>query len=258
VYNPQIQRELSQVGQQGLTGPPSGGGGGAGYGGLGNFGHGHGNQAGESLGQTFQNLNTVASALTLASPNGWWRFSFSFGGFGSEGSSFFSGSIPIPFLSSLFGGGGDDDQPIPPRRKNPIWDAAAVSSDLTPDQHTMVYPSIDAAVRAAQAPAVNRFRTNGGREAYGYVHASGNGFTYSGPFDSPGEFGGHVDVPPGFVASYHTHSQSGFLSKKDEVFLNQTGKPLYILTVPSGDEPASNGGIFRYMPGKPEEMYMLP
>jgi hypothetical protein len=36
VYNPQLQRELSQAGQQGSGGPPSGGGGagGAGYGGY--------------------------------------------------------------------------------------------------------------------------------------------------------------------------------------------------------------------------------
>jgi len=123
VYNPQIQRELSQVGQQGLGGPPSGGGdaggggaGGSGYGGFGNFGHAPHGQTGQSLGQTFQDLGTVASATSLASPSGW--FGFSFGGFGSEGSGAFSGAIPIPFLSSLLGGGGGSDQPEPPRKRS--------------------------------------------------------------------------------------------------------------------------------------------
>lgn len=105
---------------------------------------------------------------------------------------------------------------------------------------------------------MNRFRTNGGKEAYGYVFPSGNGFKYSGPFDSPGKFGGHVDVPPGIAASYHTHSEYGLLSPKDEAFLQQTGKPIYILTVPPEGAPASDGGIIRYMPGKPKDGYMLP
>jgi YD repeat-containing protein len=141
VYNPQIQRELSQAGQQGSGDPPSGGGGagGGGYGGFGNFGHAPGSQAGESLQQTFSNLRTVFAAASLASPSGW--FGFSFSGFGPEGSGFFSGSLPIPFLSSLFpGGGGGDDQPPPVRKRNPPWLFAAVASDLTPNQESAGNP----------------------------------------------------------------------------------------------------------------------
>ena len=257
VYNPQIQRELSQVGQQGLGDPPSGGGG-AGYGGFGNFGgHGGSGQGGPSqLEGAFRQLGIVASAGSLASPVGWLGFSFS--GFGSEGSGFFSGAMPIPFLSSLFNQGGDDDQPMRPRRRSTNWDKVGVPLDLTPNQQPIVYPSIDAAVRAAQPLAVNRFRTNGGREAYGGVYTSAKGFTYNGPFDSPGEFGGKIDLPSGFVATYHTHSQGFELSPIDRRTLGETNKPVYILTVPPGDEPAGNGGIIRYLPGKPREPELLP
>jgi hypothetical protein len=145
-----------------------------------------------------------------------------------------------------------------PRHRNPIWKVAGVQSDLTPNQQSIVYPSIDAAVRAAQPLAVNRFRTNGRREAYGGVYPSAKGFTYNGPFDSPGEFGGKIDLPPGFVATYHTHSQGFELSPIDIKTLSETNKPVYILTVPPGDGPASNGGIIRYMPGKPREPELLP
>jgi hypothetical protein len=72
------------------------------------------------------------------------------------------------------------------------------------------------------------FRTNGGKEAYGYVFPSGNGFKYSGPFDAPGRFGGRIDVPNGFVASYHTHSENGLITQdQDDIdFLNKHQKPL--------------------------------
>jgi hypothetical protein len=65
---------------------------------------------------------------------------FSYSGFGSEGSGFLSGSIPIPFLGSLLGGGGGDDQPVAVRHKAPIWWIAAIASDLTPDQESAGNP----------------------------------------------------------------------------------------------------------------------
>jgi len=132
VYNPQLQRELSQLGQQGLTGPPSGGGDSAGYSRFGNFGHPPPAQAGQSLGQTFQQLGTVASAASALFPTTW--FGFSIGG--SEG---FSGAIPIPFLSALLGGGGDD-QPAPARRRSENYKEVGVPLDYTPPQQSIGNP----------------------------------------------------------------------------------------------------------------------
>lgn len=101
VYNPQIQRELSQVGEQGIGGPPSGGGagvgggGGPGNGGFGNFGPGPGRgQTGNSLGQTFSELGTVASPATLLLPDGL--------GFLTIGGGDNPISIPIFAISDLF------------------------------------------------------------------------------------------------------------------------------------------------------------
>ena len=195
------------------------------------------------------------SAEALGSPLGFQSFG------GSENPI----NLPVSLISDLLGFlhiGGSEDQEKPYQTDHGlhwIYPTLGISQSLTPTQHSTVYPNVDAAVRAAQPPAVSRFRTNGGREAYGFVYPSSGGFMYTGPFDAPGRFGGKINnAPPGFVASYHTHSESGFLSPADEAFLNQTGKPIYILTVPPDNEPASNGGIFMYMPGKPTEPFTLP
>ena len=70
VYNPQIQRELSQLGQQGIGGAPSDGGG-PGNGGFENFGSGHGHGGpGSNTKQTISDLLTVGSALPFFQPGG--------------------------------------------------------------------------------------------------------------------------------------------------------------------------------------------
>ena len=252
-YSPQLVRSLSEVGQTSSSGPgPSGNSIAAPSGG--------GQQSYWSwVGQ--QDANLLKSLL---GPN----LSFNI-----NETSYYAPSGPIvqgiesliSFFDSLFGG---SDNPPTPRQllhgRHPLYDQLlGVSRGLTPSEATAAedppaYPTVDAAVRAVQPAAVSRFRTNGGREAYGYIYPSGNSFTYTGPFDAPGRFGGEINVPSGFAASYHTHSESGLLSKSDEVFLNQSGKPMYILTVLPNGEPPQNGGIFRYMPGHPTEPYMLP
>ncbi len=191
VYNPMLQRELSQLGQQGIAGPPTAG---AGDGGMGNGfggtgpGQGFGNPGGLSGGRIASNLLTVAQA----------PFLFGQGGIGVGE----AGPLPIPglggakdlisFVTSLFDDGGDGAE-IPRQarhRKHPAYGRViGVSSGLIVTQESKVYPTIDDAVRAAQPKAVNRFRMTG-REAYGGIYPVQGGFSYTGPFDAPDRFGG--------------------------------------------------------------------
>ena len=106
VYNPQIQRELSQVGPQGIFGPPSG---------FGNGGFsspsGHGSSAGgpSKLVGALSDLAVVGeafgSAESLNLPGAWFPF-----GVGE-----FSIRLPIPLLGNLLCfincGNNNDDQP---------------------------------------------------------------------------------------------------------------------------------------------------
>jgi hypothetical protein len=109
VYNPQLQRELSLIGPQGILGPPSG----FGNGGFGSS-RGHGSSAGGPSGlQTdLSDLGTVAiadvSLYLLGSPSSWLPF-----GFGET-----SGKLPIPLLGNLLClidcGSSNLDQPTRP------------------------------------------------------------------------------------------------------------------------------------------------
>jgi hypothetical protein len=133
VYNPMLQRELSQLGPQGIAGPPTAG---AGDGGMGNgFGgagpsQGFGNPGGLSGGRIASNLLTVASAyLRVNSPIG-----FDFGGGESP--------IPIPILGGTVGGflqwlgvGGGSDHSLPrqmQKGRHYIWPVVGISQSLTP------------------------------------------------------------------------------------------------------------------------------
>ncbi len=113
VYNPMLQRELSQLGQQGIAGPPTAG---AGDGGMGNgFGgtgpsQSFGNPGGLSGGRIASNLLTVAQA----------PFLFGQGGIGIAE----AGPLPIPglggsnvidVLSDLFGG---NDNEVPRQKQH--------------------------------------------------------------------------------------------------------------------------------------------
>jgi hypothetical protein len=136
VYNPQIQRELSLVDQQGITGAPSG----SGFGGFGNFGAHGGSPGGPSLSTTFSNLWTVGTAFSgaesLSSPYGF----LSFGGSDNP--------INIPTsligdLLSLFGigGGGDQEKPYQlDHGKNQNWEIVGVADGLTPTQKSAKCP----------------------------------------------------------------------------------------------------------------------
>jgi len=116
VYNPQLQRELSQVGPQGLSIP---------NGGFGDFGDHAGSrgQSGNSLEQTFSDLGTVASAFFGAESAG------SPYGFLTIGGSDNPINIPISLFNDLFDlfglFGGDSDPPPPPRQlkhgRHPIY-----------------------------------------------------------------------------------------------------------------------------------------
>jgi hypothetical protein len=92
VYNPQLQRDLSLIGPQGIFGPPSG----FGNGGF-SSASGHGSSAGgpSNLAGALSDLAVVGNAITstesLNSPDAW----FGFGG--SE----FGIKLPIPLLGNL-------------------------------------------------------------------------------------------------------------------------------------------------------------
>jgi hypothetical protein len=260
VYNPMLQRELSQLGQQGIAGPPTAGAGdgdmGNGFGGFGPS-QGFGNPGGLSGGRIASNLLTVAHA----------PFLFGQGGIGVGE----PGPLPIPglggardlisFVTSLFDDGGDGaETPRQARHsKHPAYGRViGVSSGLIVTQESKVYPTIDDAVRAAQPKAVDRSRLSG-REAYGFIYPSGAGYTYSGPFDTNRPEGGCIFYPDDAVASYHTHPPYGvgLPSESDLRTMLRSRRPMYILTVPPDGEPPSNGGIFRYT-NPNTDGFMLP
>jgi len=135
VYNPMLQRELSQLGQQGIAGPPTAGAGdgdmGNGFGGFGPS-QGFGNPGGLSGGRIASNLLTVASAyLGVNSPIG-----FDLGGGESP--------IPIPILGGTVGGflqwlgvGGGSDHSLPrqmQKGRHYIWPVVGINQSLTPTQ----------------------------------------------------------------------------------------------------------------------------
>jgi hypothetical protein len=161
VYDPQIQRELSQVGPQGITAPFDGG---AGSGGFGNFGSHRGSPGGPSgLSTAFNDLEPVAiaagSVYLTASPFNWLPF-----GFGGETAT----KIPIPLLGNLlslfnFGGGSSDsEKPYQDDHgRNQNWGIVGVADGLTPTQKSAkcrcptapVLPrsTVDDNIRATQA-----------------------------------------------------------------------------------------------------------
>ena len=97
VYNPQLGRELSLIGPQGIGGPPSDGGGSA-NGGSGNPGGRGGSGGGSSkLLGALSGLETVGGAFAGAESLGSSSGFLTFGG-GSEGPSL---SIPIPLLGNI-------------------------------------------------------------------------------------------------------------------------------------------------------------
>jgi hypothetical protein len=128
-YNPQIQRELSQVGVQGIGGAPNDGGG-AGYGGFGNFGGHAGSPGGPSnLSTSISDLGVVATAFSSTEALG------SSSGFLSVGGSENPINIPISFIANLFHfGGGDDSAPPKPPKVHPIWMILGVQRGLTVPQ----------------------------------------------------------------------------------------------------------------------------
>ncbi len=169
VYNPQIQRELSLIGQQGITG--------SGFGGFGNFGAHGGSPGGPSLSTTFSDLWTVgtafSSAESLGSPYGF----LSFGG--SENPL----NIPIALIGnllSLFGiGGGEQAKPYQlDHAKNQNWKIVRVADGLTPDQRSAAQGSTDPITLTGNASWYNPVPS--GKSAckdLGYPYTDPNGFT---------------------------------------------------------------------------------
>jgi hypothetical protein len=172
---------------------------------------GFGNPGGLSGGRIASNLLTVAQA----------PFLFGQGGIGIAE----AGPLPTPglggakdlisFVTSLFDDGGDGAE-IPRQARHSKHPASGgvigVSGGLIVTQESKVYPTIDDAVRAA-APVANALTARTGNEAGGAILRSGKGYTYTAPVDlhdpcghsgsTPGA--GYLYLPPGYVASYHTH-----------------------------------------------------
>jgi hypothetical protein len=152
MHNPQIWREVSPVGEQGIGGPPDG----DGFGGFGPGHHGGGHQSGMSV---WQDLNEGLSILDDA-----FMFQGGAGGEGGEGINF---SIPSGWFTDIWDdlfGSGNSAPPIPRQmrhHKHPIYDILGISADLTPTQAPAkcdcptapVLPrsSVDDNIRATQA-----------------------------------------------------------------------------------------------------------
>jgi hypothetical protein len=167
VYNPMLQRELSQLGPQGSAGPPTAGAAEGGMGkGFGGFGPSQcfGNPGGLSGGRIASNLLTVAHA----------PFLFGQGGIGVGE----AGPLPIPgvgaadevfsWLDGLFNAA---DSPEIPRekqhRRHPVYrDILGVSEGLTPSQDAG-RPLTDCE-KAALAPYIPEVDLNSAR-----IHSNG-------------------------------------------------------------------------------------
>jgi hypothetical protein len=127
---------MSQVGQQGWSGPPNGGG----YGGFGNFGSGHGSGSGvngheQALSDEAVPVEAFLGAESLGSTSGWYLLPI-----GSE----YSIPIPLAALPSIFEsiwddlfGRGNSAPPIPYQmrhHRHPIYPILGIADDLTPTQ----------------------------------------------------------------------------------------------------------------------------
>ncbi len=249
IYNPMLQRELSQLGQQGIAGPPTAG---AADGGMGNgFGgtgpsQSFGNPGGLSGGRIASNLLTVAQA----------PFLFGQGGIGVGE----AGPLPIPglggakdlisFVTSLFDDGGDGaETPRQARhRKHPAYGRViGVSSVLIVTQESKVYPTIDDAVRAA-APVANALTARTGNEAGGAIVPSNGGFTFTLPVDVGGRCGGRLTLPPGYVASDHTHPASCGVPEDEEAVVDDIDRDFAVASKAPVYWITSRGRIYRFMP----------
>ncbi len=126
VYNPMLQRELSQLGQQGIAGPPTAG---AGDGGMGNgFGgtgpsQGFGNPGGLSGGRIASNLLTVAAPYINVDQY-------------ETGAIFLGDGGLLGDIFDLLDGGGHSAAPRQLRHaRHPVYDGmVGIPSGLTPAQ----------------------------------------------------------------------------------------------------------------------------
>ncbi len=181
VYNPMLQRELSQLGPQGIAGPPTAGaaegGMGKGFGGTGPS-QGFGNPGGLSGGRIASNLLTVASAyLRVNSPIG-----FDFGGGESP--------IPIPILGGTVGGflewlgvGGGSDHSLPrqmQKGRHYIWPVVGIGQGLTPTQKSKAAASGDPITVTGEASYYLPSKSQPGKcacDKYGFRYKDPKGFT---------------------------------------------------------------------------------
>ena len=248
------RRTLSQVAQQSIDGAPGSGSGGAASGGsLGSFGpsqH-YGDPGGNSLSQDLSDLATVAKAYLSAG-----GITLDFGG---------ESPIPIPGLGSLgilssiasmFESGDSHDLPRQMQKgRHPIYvKQIGLSEGLVPTQKSPVYATVEDAVRAA-APLANSVSSKTGNETGGAIVVSGKGYTYTAPQDLHDPCGhtgdtrgaGYLYLPPGSVASYHTHPSTckdgvpSEVSQEDFDFALGSNLALYYI------EP--NGQIHELTPG---------
>ncbi len=152
------------------------------------------------------------------------------------------------FFDSLFGGGPS----LPPNyyvyehrlrhNRHPLYDdVIGVSDDLVPTQGSEApvakgcYASPDDAAKAAVGPA-NSLSLQTGNEAGGAIVPSDSGFGFTGP-SLLGTTGGYLQLPPGYVGSYHTHPSSDVPeqpSELDKDYAKFSKAPVYIIT-PSGE-----------------------
>jgi|GEM_PF-3493017 len=242
VYNPMLQRELSQLGQQGIAGPPTAGAGDGGMGnGFGGFGpsQSFGNPGGLSGGRIASNLLTVASAYsTVGSGIGL--------GFGGES------PIPLPFFGGssgdifdLFGGGHDPQIPRQKRHKrhpvyqNIIGTQVVSQSSAAPIAHIRYRTMDDAAIAVFDAAIARQAAT--GKEVYGGIYGTpSSGYFATTPRAGESATGATAAFPIPPDAIYHTHPDDSLHSAEDIFAAREHRLPSYVF-VPSGH-------IYKYDP----------
>ena len=134
--------------------------------------------------------------------------------------------------------------------RHPLYrDIIRVSAGEIPDEKSAAptncsadpYATVDGAVRAV-APLANAMSARTGNECGGAIIATPGGYAYTGPVEPAGASpcGGFQSLPPGYVASYHTHPAtcSGGVpsepSQDDLDFAARSKAPVYFIT-PGGE-----------------------
>ncbi len=242
VYNPMLQRELSQLGQQGIAGPPAAGAADGGMGnGFGGFGpsQSFGNPGGLSGGRIASNLLTVASAYSTVGSG----IGLGFGGESPISLPFFGGSLGDIF--DLFEGGHDPEIPRQKRHKrhpvyqNIIGTQVVSQTSAAPIAHIRYRTMDDAAIAVFDAAIARQAAT--GKEVYGGIYGTpSSGYFATTPRVGESATGATAAFPIPPDAIYHTHPDDSLHSAEDIFAAREHRLPSYVF-VPSGH-------IYKYDP----------